>query len=634
VARPKANIKPIAQPSSSNSPVQLGIDDPEFFQKITQQLQGRNQKSKHVLLNIPIWGWTGDGKTCALLTAIHYCDPGQHPLGLALITNTNELVSLESEIEEYRGLNLAGTAISTTERLRALSDTFIDDNDWPPGTDEPSSYILAVRNIKETLGYVLFPDLRGGSYRELDEAARNVLQRAHAAALLINPETYQKRTTDGKRYRDEILATLQGFSEANVPVCLMITKADLYPGQDEAADKTYQQLTILVDQQKTLKSLVCRVSVVGTAASQEGSDLPDAANRHPENMLKAWIWVVAQAFDRTVEDIRRNLPLVNLNRTGSQTVEFGFTTISELRQIGDFSGSPGRVICASSDDPQSKSFTFLSEDGELLETTFATGEQPQFRSVGQILEWEPSDVRCDYIGGAYLLGSPSNCNFVWYGTKGGDLSKTSFPFEMASWVPMSSRRILGVDASGRLHSLRYSGGRWTQDDFVEGFIEPSDLLTCAFVERSSYALVFNGQSVEGISVVSEGGFGTRVSPAYVSEFDNRPTLSNRLGLCLGISEDGSAKLSGPEKTIDLGPIDEETSEPFALASTTPLIAVVRPDLQVVAVSVLGSQVKTTSAEHSPKLHAVPQSMIWTPDGSLLAVSFDDKTWRVYRPFGL
>jgi hypothetical protein len=26
-------------------------------------------------------------------------------------------------------------------------------------------------------------------------------------------------------------------------------------------------------------------------------------------------------------------------------------------------------------------------------------------------------------------------------------------------------------------------------------------------------------------------------------------------------------------------------------------------------------------------------MVWSQDGDLLAVSFEDKTWRVYRPFG-
>ena len=634
MARQRANDQAAAPKAPAKKIVLTGIDDPDFLEKVRQQLGQRNQKNKQVLLNVPIWGWTGDGKTCALLTAIHYCDPGLHPLGFTLITNSNELATLEAQTEEYRGLNLAGTAVSTTERLRTLSGTFIDDNGWPPGTDEPSSYILAVRNIAETLGYVLFPDLKGGSYREHDEAARDVLQRAHAAALLINPETYQQRGTDGKRYRDEILATLQSFSEANVPVCLMITKADLYPGQDEAADRTFQQLSILVDQQKDLKSLLCRVSVVGQAASRGKSDLPDAEDRHPDNMLKAWIWVVAQALDRSVESIRTKLPLVNLSRTGSQTVDIGFTDISELRQVGDFSGSPGQVVCASSDDPRLKSFTFLAEDGELLETTITSVEQPQFQPVGRVVDWDQSDARCHYIGGAYLIGVPSKCNFIWYGTKGGDLIRTPFPFEMVSWTPMSSRRVLGVDSAGRLHSLNYAGGRWTQVDFAEGLIEPSALLTCAFVERSSHALVFNGETVEGIAVVAEGKFGTRVAPSYVGEFENGPTLSNRLGLCLGISEDGTAKLSGPEKTIDLGPIDEATPEPFALASASPFIAVVQPELQVVASSVLGSQVKSTAGEHSPKLHAIPESMMWASDGSLLAITFEDKTWRLYRPFGL
>ena len=186
----------------------------------------------------------GDGKTCALLTAVHFSDPAQHPLSFALITNTDELVSLESSSEDYKGLNLVGTAVSTTARLRGLAAHFIDGNDWPPGTDEPSPYILAIRNVTATLGYVLFPDLKGGSYRELDDAARNVLQRAHAAILLVNPETYNRKTTDGKRYRDEILSRLHEFSEAHVPVCVMITKADLYQGQHEAADETHSHLTM------------------------------------------------------------------------------------------------------------------------------------------------------------------------------------------------------------------------------------------------------------------------------------------------------------------------------------------------------------------------------------------------------
>jgi hypothetical protein len=94
-----------SQPSPRES-ARLDFDDPKFLDKISDQLNERHEPDKHVLLNVPIWGWTGDGKTCALLTAVHFSDPAQHPLSFALITNTDELVSLESSNEDYKGLNL------------------------------------------------------------------------------------------------------------------------------------------------------------------------------------------------------------------------------------------------------------------------------------------------------------------------------------------------------------------------------------------------------------------------------------------------------------------------------------------------------------------------------------------------
>jgi len=635
------NRRAVAQPAKSLPPQQsegapsgLNVDDPDFLNKVHEQLENRREASEHVLLNIPIWGWTGDGKTCALLTAVHFCDPVEHPLGFALITNTDELVSLESSTEDYKGLNLVGTALSTTERLRGLADRFIDNNDWPPGTDEPSPYILAIRSITDTLGYVLFPDLKGGSYRELDDAARNVLQRAHAAILLVNPKTYTSKTTDGKRYRDEILARLHRFSQSDVPVCVMITKADLYPGQDQAADETHRQLTMLIDRQKSLQALLCRVSVIGHDKSQDGSPLPGAIDRHPDTMVKAWIWVAAQALCRSVEDIRKHLPLVNLSRNGNQSVDLKLRTIPELRQIGDFSGSPGRILCASNDDPRSKAFTFLSDKGELLETTFESGGHPQFKAVGNILDWDQTDVSCYYIGGEFMIGKRSSCNFIWQGTKGGELTKVPFPYEMESWVAMTSRRILSVDASGRLHSMSYASGRWSQTDFIDAFISPTSYLTCAFVERSSYVLVFNGESVEGVSVGADGQLGKRVAPGYAISFDTPRSVTNRLGLCLALNSSGVGKLSGLEKAIDIGPVNDEADAPIALAANASVIAAATPDLQLVALSVSGAQVTQTATSHSPQIDASPQSMVWALDGDLLAVSFEDQTWRLYRPFGL
>jgi hypothetical protein len=379
------------------------VDDKQFFEKLHGQLKSR-QADKNVLVSIPIWGWTGDGKTCAMLTAIHYCDPSQHPLGLALVTNTDELVSLENATEEYRGLNLAGIASATTVRLRELSELFIDNNKWPPGTDEPASYVLAMRSIKETLGYVLFPDIKGGSFRELDQTAREVLRRAHAVLLLVNPEMYVKKSTDGKRYRDDILARVQEFASNKIPVCVMITKADRYKATTDIADQASNLLTMMLDQQPKLDQLLCRVSVVGVEHDLDGKDLPPADKRSPEHLLKACTWLLVQALTRSAPQIRKVLPSLNFQAIEGDGAPIKHSVVPELRPVGDFSAAPGRMLCATNDDPSSVAVTFVSDTGELLETVIdsAVTQKPEFRRVGTIPAWTKSDVQAHYKKGSLL----------------------------------------------------------------------------------------------------------------------------------------------------------------------------------------------------------------------------------------
>ncbi|HEY2383961.1 MAG TPA: hypothetical protein VGK48_22520 [Terriglobia bacterium] len=631
----RAPRKPARTAAVGKVKTAASVDNPAFLEDVVRRLEGR-QSDKNIVLNVPIWGWTGDGKTCSLLTAIHYCDPAQHPLGLALITNTDELTKLENSAEEYRGLNLTATAVGTTVRLRDLSEKFVDDCEWPPGTDEPSAYILAIRSISGTLGYVLFPDIKGGSFRELDETARDILSKAHAILLLVNPELYVQQTTDGKRYRDEILARLQEFAEAEVPVCIMITKADRYQGPNDGADTAYNQLTIVVERQKNLKALLCRVSVIGIGVPMEDDKLPLASARKPETLLRAWIWLLAEALHRTSMEIRKVVPSVSF-RTNGEGATLSVRTIPELRQLGHFSGSPGRVLCATNDDARSVAFTFVSEKGELLETSLESTaiQEPKFKAAGAIPGWAHIDLLAHYVGGEFVLGARAKCNFVWQGTKGTHLKKISLPYEMVSWTPITGRRIIGVDASGRLHSLHYEGEKWLQADYIEGFLKPSSVLTCAFSERSSHAFVFNGDAVEGVVVAADGKLGNRVAPDLMAKFDTTDTMTNRLGLCLSISSDDQARISASGKPLELGPVyPDEAKAACALAPYSALLALINPDLRLSAAAIVGSKIIKTSPENSPLLDAAPQTMVWANSGELLAVSFADKTWRLFRPMGL
>ncbi|WP_163869892.1 hypothetical protein [Myxococcus eversor] len=614
------------------------LDSIDFVEALARKLENRKSGNK-ALLTIPIWGWTGDGKTCSLLTAIHFCDPNQHPLGFFPITDRDELVSLENSVEEYKGLSLAATAQATTEKLRALGELFIDNNEWPPGTDDPSAYVLAVRSVNSTLGYALFPDIKGGSFRELDETAREVLRNAHAAILLVNPGLYVRNTTDGRRYRNEILDRLQKFNESQTPVCVMITKADLSQGPNEATDTTHRQLSMAVDRQPHFNALVARVSVVGLDKRLDDNRLPPVDERTPDALVKAWLWIATQALCRPVNLSRVVLPPVNMRAIAARVPIVSPKVVPELRQVGDYSDSPGEVLCACGDDSRSVSFAFLSGGGVLHETTLkpAVDAEPAFKELGRLVDW-PSDgvkeIQSHYLSGEFMIGPRQECNFVWQGGRGGHLPKVPLPFELATWVPVSPQRLVGLDKTGRLHSLRQQAGKWMQDDYIEGFIGQTGLLRVAFSDAGSHVVAFNGNAVEGILLDGNGRFGARVATGLVCEYDTYPAVTNRMGLCLATTESAEAVLSGVSRQHRLGGVDGEMLVSVALAPMSAVAAVFGVDKRLSAAVVVGMELKKTADEYSPELHSAPDSMSWTRSGDALVATFSDGTWRVFRPHGL
>ncbi|NOK36517.1 hypothetical protein HMI49_25240 [Corallococcus exercitus] len=613
------------------------IEDPDFLTHISQQLESK-PTDKSILLNIPIWGWTGDGKTCSLLTAIHFCDPAQHPLGFALVSNPDEFSTIESSIDEYRGLNLSSLALSTADRLRALSESFIDNNEWPPGTDEASAYVVAARSVNSTLGYIVFPDIKGGSFRELDETAREAIRKAHAAILLVNPELYDKKTTDGKRYRDEILARLHQFKDAQIPVCVMITKADLNQGPNQATDATNKQLTVITERLGGLNALVCRISVIGFNKQLIDNKPPPAAEREPDNLIKAWMWVTAQALCRPAAEIRSLLPPVNIRAVAERPPVLALDSIAEFRHLGDFSNSPGSILCATNDDARGQSFIFISDEGGLYETSISPTElkEPQFISLGSIVGWEfdRSEIQGLHFGNELIIGDRSKCNFTWQGAKGSTLSKIPLPFEMAAWTPMTSRRLLGIDSSGRLHSLRQDSGKWIQADYLEGFISPTATMRLSFIDTSSHILAFNGATVEGVTVGADGKFGARVTTNLTCKYDTDQAFTNRLGLCAAAIKTGEAIASTSNKPVSLGTINLEASPSISVASHANMLALVSKDLRLSATLITATSIKKSTAAYSPVLPEAPSSMAWTKNGELLATSFADGTWGVFRPLGL
>jgi hypothetical protein len=89
-----------------------------------------------------------------------------------------------------------------------------------------------------------------------------------------------------------------------------------------------------------------------------------------------------------------------------------------------------------------------------------------------------------------------------------------------------------------------------------------------------------------------------------------------------------------EKPVAVGAALDTDRARFALASQSPVVAVVQPDSRLIVARVGLLGIKQTQASYSPVLSAPPLSMQWSPNGSLLAVTFEAGTWAAFRPFGL
>jgi hypothetical protein len=124
-----------------------------------------------------------------------------------------------------------------------------------------------------------------------------------------------------------------------------------------------------------------------------------------------------------------------------------------------------------------------------------------------------------------------------------------------------------------------------------------------------------------------------VSPLQL-KYDTPSVGCNSVGIVCATLANGQFIASLSEKPSAIGPALDADRARFALASHSPLVAVVQPDSRLIAARVSRQGVKQSQASYSPVLSAPPLSMQWSPNGSLLAVTFEAGTWAAFRPFGL
>lgn len=618
--QPKQDPKPNPQEAES--------DPAEFFGSIKKKLA--NDQTPDILLSIPTWGWPGDGKTCAILTAIHFCDLQKHGLSLARITDTDELTTLEDTTNAYRGMGLAALADSTAARLGELNSTFLDQNHWPPGTDIATQYLLELRTATGRKAYILFPDLRGGSYQSPDNANRTVLRGAHAQIILVNAGRFVEPTTTGKEYKDAVIGRIQRCAQQKIPTCIMLSQCDRM--EEAAVDETEKQLAILItDTQCPAKMF--RTSVVNDAAIADSEDPPPLKDRHPDHLVRAWVWILAEALTRPVVEIKASVPAINLEEGGRKPM-MRLNSVRELRLVREESKSSGNVLCPLP-AAQGAKFLFLAKDGATLSevTIDLEGAKHSAKPLGAIEDWaSTSPVQARVRDGSIFLGSATNAQVIWHANQGQTLRKTTLPYALLTWTPVTDKLLAGLDEKGTIHLFRSNDTKWSDAGYITPFLPGSPLLACGYVPAQHLILVAHAKGCVGVEVTGNGTLGNRVDVPVPVSFQQPLAKISLQGYVAGVGE-GNSVVAGREKPHKLGECHANAFSLVSLADDAPIVAWISPQQTLLAATLAGDKPQVTAADKGIPLQEIPNALAWSPTGSVLAISYASGHWAWAKPFG-
>ncbi len=473
------------------------------------------QAEADVVLSIPIWGWWGDGKTTALLTILGFCDESTHGVSLRLLTDTDDLAALEEENDDYRNLNLVSVATATRKDLQGKLKQFLDECEWPLGTDAPTPYLFGLSGVVRDLGFLYMPDLPGGAYQEAEEAAKAVLARAHACVILVDARRYAGGTAEGKQYKDEVHTRLRKCHKAHIPTAVLITKADSELS-GEARDETMAALSVTLELFDSPLFHLAMVSVLGnglTTDSEGAPDLPPVSDRNPQHLMGAFLWLLSQVYGQEASRLRNTVPAVRMQRLQMGSYRAPRTVVPELRSLGQYSGLSG-VMATALPTKAGRSRLLATTPAGLVELSFIK-EHGVSHSMDDIGTWsiasedtELLDIAVRLSAGRVFAGPRRGATTLWRGQLGDDLIEEHLPFDLSAWAPVALDRVVGLDSSGRLHYLVVEQGRWKQTDYVGGFSTSPETSEIWVSPKGDMILVMSTAGIDAVNLQPDG-FGER-----------------------------------------------------------------------------------------------------------------------------
>lgn len=629
--------KPDVQPNAITITESNGDVARNAFYKETMEKLAAMTDDHHIFVNIPVWGYPGHGKTSAILTAIHYCKAHLHGIQLALVTDADDLMPAARHYPQFKANELRVAADTTREFLGDLMGRFFRDNQWPDATEQPAQYLLELQGISGTLGFLILPDLRGGSYEASDEIAKNALQNAHAMVLLVNPADYVSDTDDPRSmdYKKEVLRRIQRCARERIPTCVMITMADAYGANGDAADQTEKELTRLLEGQvqdfKEISRLT-RVSVIGSRGGGPVETPPVPKARKPEALVDAWIWTLQKALAQPREALRKKPPEINL-RADVRDPRIDAPVVPTLRLVASYESSPGVVLGSLNDDgDEADTYLFQTPEGKLIEVRLGR-DSSALEILREVMMPDvfDDDFVVRVVGSTLLVGKPSGATSLLYGARGQLLVRTSLPIALQSWVPVEGRRIVGISDDGAIHSLYLRGDTWEDTHHVQNLFPPTKIATCGFLATDGLAIVATGAEVMGVNVNSKGRFGDTRKPSINARFNGHACVLNRDGFFAAELADNSL-VAGREKQVSLGPSHPEWFPNFALCDGAPVVTWATPAGRLRG-ALLGKNYTPTPEDVSPLIDSPPTGLCWNSRGQIVVVTLENGALTCFRRQG-
>lgn len=581
--------------------------------EVFSELAGLSAEVAPLLFNIPLWGGQGSGKTTSLLTAIYYLSAPAQGVTLARVKDLERLASLSNNPAYSDLVGFERLAASTRDRLDELSELFLTRRSWPPGTDEPGIYLLELLTRKGLSHFLLFPDIRGGSYETHDASAKNALTAAHGHIIFVDSTRYGEESPRGKEHKSDTLIAINRATKEKSPVLVLLTKIDDVDAS-KLVDGVETDLRAIFNGLGDPVHRISRVSVLGPTSDLKTAELPDPASRHPEALLEAWAWLLLQVLKRPAIEITSRVPILDI-ASAREPAELASRQVREVRRYHGSTESYGALVGNSSSD-RSDSY-FCLKDGSVREVVVDASTK-QLRTKGQSHAdgWDESpSARSFELSGTILLAPATATKAIWLGQKGGKLSKSPLPTPLIGWTAIDGGTIVGLDANGTLHLLKHRDGKWVTAEYLPDALAPGASAAISYRSRDRSVWVCNGDQIRGFET-TKTGFGPRKEVTSGFKCDGPAVEVNELAFAVGRRVDGTLVV-GRETTAAMP--QSKPGSPFALAQNSPTVAWITPQNQL-SLAVIQQNGKPTAAETVPTLEEEAISILLNAKGSEALVS--------------